>query len=81
MAMLVLTVIYHKQADEQTRQFLKKSISTSYSLSTSRNTVTMSWDLVMANMECCGVNNYTDFRGARLFVKKSREDGLGTMVR
>ena len=81
MAMLVLTVIYHKQADELTRQFLKKSISTSYSLSTSRNTVTMSWDLLMANMECCGVNNYTDFREARLFVKKSREEGLGRMVR
>ena len=81
MAMLTLTVIYHKQADEQTRQFLKKSISTSYSLSSSRNTVTMSWDLVMANMECCGVNNYTDFREARLFVKKSKGEGLGRMVR
>ena len=79
--MVTLTVIYQKQADEQTRQFLKKSISTSYSLSNSRNTVTMSWDLVMANMECCGVNNYTDFREARLFVKRSSKGGLERMVR
>jgi hypothetical protein len=50
--MLELTVIYQKQADEQTRQFLKKSISTSYS-----------------------------FREARLFVMRSREEGLGRMVR
>jgi hypothetical protein len=35
----------------------------------------------MANMQCCGVNNYTDFREARLFVESSRNEGLGKMVR
>ena len=81
MTVIVLMVSYHKQTDEQTRQFLKKSLSTSYTVSSSRNTVTLSWDLVMANMQCCGVNNYTDFREARMFVSSARKEGLRRMVR
>ena len=60
---------------------LKRSLSTSYTARSSRNTVTLSWDLVMSNMECCGVNNYTDFLEARQFVAASREEGGGRKVK
>ena len=77
---MILAVTYHEQADEKTRQLLKKSISTSYTVSSSKNTVTLSWDLVMANMKCCGVNNYTDFRDARHFVQSRGSQDLEKMV-
>ena len=60
---------------------LKRSLSTSYTAHSSRNTVTLSWDLVMSNMECCGVNNYTDFLEARQFVAASWEEGGGRKVK
>ena len=75
-----MSVAYRSQADEQVRTMLKKSISTSYTTKNSRDTITLSWDLVMANMECCGVNNYTDFLEARKFVAASREEGVGRKV-
>jgi len=77
---VILTVSYRTHADEQTRQFLKNSLSTSYTVGSNKNTVTLSWDIVMANMQCCGVNNYSDFRDASLFVESAREEGLGRMV-
>ena len=78
---IVLSVVYRKQADEQGRMLLKKSLSTSYTGRSSRNTITLSWDLVMSNMECCGVNNYTDFLEARQFVAAAREEGGGRKVK
>ena len=60
---------------------LKRSLSTSYTARGSRNTVTLSWDLVMSNMECCGVNNYTDFLEASQFVAASSEEGVGRKVK
>jgi len=77
---IVLSLVYRKQADEQVRTLLKRSLSTSYQAKNNRNAVTMSWDLVMTNMECCGVNNYTDFLEARQFVEASREEGIGRKV-
>lgn len=77
---IVLTLVYQKQADQQGRMLLKNSLITSYTGRPNRNTVTLSWDLVMANMKCCGVNNYTDFLEARQFVNNAREEGLGRKV-
>ena len=31
-------------------------------------------------MECCGVNNYTDFREAGLFLEGNREEGINRQV-
>lgn len=77
---IVLTVVYRAQADTHGRQLLKKNLVNSYTTRNSRNTVTWAWDLVMSNMECCGVNNYTDFLEARSFVANSRQEGLGRKV-
>jgi len=77
---IVLTVVYRSQADEHGRFLLKESLSRSYTMGSSRNTITLAWDLVMSSMECCGLNNYTDFTQARLFVAAARKEGIGRKV-
>jgi len=77
---IVLTMVYRKQANDQARFLLKQSFSTSYMGRSSRNSLTLSWDLVMSTMQCCGVNNYTDFRDATQFVSAARMEGLGRKV-
>ncbi len=62
------------------RKGLKFSITNSYTTKDYRDPITLTWDLVMSNMECCGVNNYTDFLEAKRFVSASREEGLGRKV-
>ena len=73
-------MIHRKQANDQVRFLLKQSFSTSYMGRSSRNSLTLSWDLVMSTMQCCGVNNYTDFRDATQFVSAARMEGLGRKV-
>jgi hypothetical protein len=31
-------------------------------------------------MECCGVNNFTDFKDAALFLEGNREEGINRQV-
>lgn len=76
---IVLTILYKGQADSHSRAFLKSSLS-SYSPHSPRDALSVSWDLVMSSQQCCGVNNYTDFRDARQFQEKSREEGIGRVV-
>ena len=73
-------VVYSRQADDQVRSGLKLSITNSYTTKDFRDPITLTWDLIMSNMECCGVNNYTDFLEAKRFVSAAREEGLGRMV-
>ena len=77
---IICCVVYRKQADDQVRKGLKFSITNSYTTKDYRDPITLTWDLVMSNMECCGVNNYTDFLEAKRFVSASREEGLGRKV-
>jgi tetraspanin-18 len=73
-AAIVLTVLYQGEADEHTRNLLKSSLS-SYTTETPRDAVSVSWDLLMSSQQCCGVNNFTDFRNARMFQEVSRREG------
>ena len=77
---IICCVVYRRQADDQVRKGLKFSITNSYTTKDYRDPITLTWDLVMSNMECCGVNNYTDFLEAKRFVSASREEGLGRKV-
>ena len=61
---ILLCVVYRHQADQELRAGLLRSISSSYTTASHRDPVTLSWDLVMAGTECCGVNNHTDFQQA-----------------
>ena len=71
---------YREQADQQARAALRRSITESYTTRQYRDPVTLSWDLVMASMQCCGVNNYTDFHSAAKFQAGSLEEGLGRKI-
>ena len=64
---IVLCVAYREQADQEVRAGLRRSITENYTTRQHRDPVTLSWDLVMASMKCCGVNNYTDFHSATKF--------------
>lgn len=77
---IVLAVVYKNEADEHTRGILRTSITQYYGSHTNRNAVTLSWDLVMSQMECCGVNNYTDFKEAGLFLEGNRQEGINRQV-
>ena len=77
---IVLCVVYRRQADDGVRTGLKQTITNSYTTSDYRDPITLTWDLVMSNMECCGVNNYTDFLDARKFTAAAREEGIGRKV-
>ena len=77
---IVLCVVYRRQADDGVRTGLTQTITNSYTTSDYRDPITLTWDLVMSNMECCGVNNYTDFLAARKFIAAAREEGIGRKV-
>lgn len=75
-----MSVVYRQQADDGVRMGLKQSITSSYTSKDYRNPVSLTWDLVMSSMECCGANNYTDFLQANRFVAAAREEGLGRKI-
>eukprot|EP00092_Neocalanus_flemingeri_P079328 GFUD01098813.1.p1 GENE.GFUD01098813.1~~GFUD01098813.1.p1 ORF type:complete len:292 (+),score=99.27 GFUD01098813.1:117-992(+) len=79
-ALILLCTLYKSQADHHSKGFLKSTLSKYYTTGDNKDAVTLSWDLIMAQMSCCGVDGYEDFRTARLFVEKSSEEGLGRQV-
>jgi len=79
-ALILMCTLYKSQADHHSKGFLKTTLSKYYTTGNSKNAVTLSWDLIMAQMSCCGVDGYEDFRTAKLFVEKSAAEGLGRQV-
>lgn len=75
-----LAAAYQTQADQHTRNILRRSINDYYSSSSNRNAVTLSWDLVMSQMQCCGVNNMSDFQTAQQFIKQNRDENSNSVV-
>lgn len=52
--------IYTK--NQKTRRYLETTIQSNYGKE--NDLITYSWDYVMMNYECCGVNSYRDFAGS-----------------
>ena len=77
---ILLCVVYRHQADQELRAGLVRSISSSYTTASHRDPVTLSWDLVMASMQCCGVDNYTDFHSAAKFQAGILEEVAGSLA-
>ncbi|KAF2368507.1 Tetraspanin/Peripherin [Trinorchestia longiramus] len=63
----VLAAVYKTQAEDELEELLKYSLQKYYSTPQRANAVTLAWDAVMEELECCGVNNYTDFEKAALW--------------
>lgn len=62
-AVLVLHV-YEANVKKETEDFLKQTIDDYYRPSSQGepNGVTVLWDHIMTNLECCGVNSFLDFQ-------------------
>lgn len=52
---------YLQQARVETKKILQSTIINYYSSSNDTNAVTLMWDHMMTEMNCCGVNDYMDF--------------------
>jgi len=78
--LILLSTIYKSHADQHSKGFLKSTLTKYYTIGENKNAVSLSWDMVMAHMSCCGVEGYQDFRTAKLFVQRSSAEGLGRQV-
>jgi len=72
---IVLAVININDAKEKTKQYFTWTIEKYYTTKEQRDAVTLSWDFMMAELKCCGVENYEDFSRATEFQKYIREPG------
>lgn len=77
---ILLCTLYKPQADHHTKTFLKDSLEKYYTTESQRNAVTLSWDHVMAQMGCCGVEGYKDFEKARPFMDQVAREGTEAKV-
>lgn len=70
-----LALIYKGKAEEETRNFLKSSIKDYYKPDRSPETdaVTLMWNHLMAEMSCCGVDNYLDFSESESFKQNATQ--------
>jgi len=78
--LILLCTLYKPQADHHTKGFLKDTLEKYYTTEKKRNAVTLSWDHVMAQMSCCGVDGYKDFEKARPFTFEVLQEGTGAVV-
>lgn len=79
-ASIILIVVFKKEANNHIMTGLKSTISRNYTLKDYSDPVTISWDLVMSHLQCCGLNNYTDFLDAKKFTSAAREEGIGRKI-
>lgn len=59
-----LAAVYKAETEEELQNFLKHTLKKYYSTQDTANSVTVAWNALMAELKCCGVNNYTDFEQA-----------------
>jgi len=60
-ALIVLAAIYKAKAETHSKKFLQHTITEHYTHKSRRNAVTLLWDFVMKDLECCGVEGSSDF--------------------
>jgi len=77
---ILICTIYKSQASHHSRGFLKTTLTQYYTAGSNKDAVTVSWDMVMAGVGCCGVDGYQDFRTAKKFVEASAAEGLGRQI-
>jgi len=79
-ALVVLCTAYKTHTDTHTKGFLKHSLTKYYTIGAEKNAVSLSWDMVMGHMSCCGVDGYQDFQTAKLFVDAASAEGLRRQI-
>ena len=80
-ALIILVTVWKPETDLSPKGFLEHSLTKYYTIGKNKDAVSMSWDMIMATMGCCGVNGGQDFKTSKLFVMASSEEGLDREVR
>ena len=75
-----MITLYKQQADHHSQEFLKNTLSKHYVSGPGKDGVSLAWDLVMAHLGCCGLEDYKDFSSAKLFQQFAAAEGLGRQV-
>merc|ERR1719369_1251015 len=70
----VLAAIYKTQAQNEVQNMLERSLRKYYSSIDKANSMTVGWNSLMAELKCCGVNNYTDFENAVMWQDNKTSD-------
>ncbi|GLH11757.1 Tetraspanin [Gryllus bimaculatus] len=60
-----LAAAYRKEAEQKARTFLKNSIKDYYGPRDQPDAVTLMWNYFMAELKCCGVDDYKDFASSK----------------
>lgn len=60
-AAVSLAVVYKNVAVDETRGFLKATLSNYYASGNKTDAVTVMWNQLQAGLQCCGVDDYQDF--------------------
>ncbi|RZF38123.1 hypothetical protein LSTR_LSTR005484 [Laodelphax striatellus] len=55
------------KAEAETKTFLKSTVKDYYSTNDKADVVTVTWNILMAQMSCCGVDDYKDFQTSEKF--------------
>ncbi|XP_045136188.1 tetraspanin-18-like isoform X2 [Portunus trituberculatus] len=71
-----LAAVYKTEAKQELQNFLKHTLKKYYSTPDQANSVTVAWNAVMSELQCCGVNNYTDFEQATLWQANKSSNAL-----
>ncbi|XP_042242026.1 tetraspanin-1-like isoform X2 [Homarus americanus] len=71
-----LAAVYKAETKEELQNFLKHTLKKYYSTQSQANSVTVAWNALMAELKCCGVNNYTDFQQATMWQANKSSDVL-----
>jgi len=77
---IVLATVFKEKAEMETQNFFKHTIHKYYQTASRRDAVTLSWDFMMAEMECCGVHSFKDFEQAKEFHVYAQEEGKGQTI-
>lgn len=77
---IVLAAVYKQQAESHMKEFFQHTLRKYYTTKERRDAVTLSWDFMMAELHCCGVEGSDDFKKATEFIKYANEEAKGQVV-
>ena len=75
-AFVVVAALNKARAEGYTKDFFHHTLRRYYTTSDRKDAVTLSWDFMMAELRCCGVEGYADFQRATEFLNSVSQSRL-----
>ncbi|XP_065568327.1 tetraspanin-18-like isoform X2 [Artemia franciscana] len=63
-----LAAVYRRETERQLKVYLTQTIKDHYTTMKQADAITLAWNSAMAEFSCCGIDRYTDFNEAPLWV-------------